>query len=309
MNAAVIAHGGADSPNESSDGPKRAANAGLEALARGADVLQAAITTIEVLEDDPRFNAGTGSRVRLDGHSVQMDAGLMHSDGRFGAVAALERVQHPIRVAREVLDSPHLLIVGDGANRLARALGLPDYDPTVEEVRAECERIRARLESADGASPWSQYDWRRAWNYERSLEDAGFGKHAVGTDTVGCVVRDAHGNYASALSTGGTSTTLRGRVGDTPILGAGLYAGPQAGLAATGDGELIVEATLARLGYEALRTGASPQEVADRYVSEIGKKGSIGVIALDAERWGTATATTMAWAYRDSTGQCASSDH
>lgn len=305
--AAAIAHGGADSPNELADGPRQAANAALEELADGRDVLDAAVAGIKVLEDDPRFNAGTGSRIRLDGTSIQMDAALMHSDGRFGAVAALERVQHPILVARDVLDSPHLLIVGDGANRLARALGLPDYDPTVAEIAAECADIRKRLMEADGSSPWGTYDWRRAWNYARSLEEAGFTQDAIGNDTVGCVVRDTAGNFAAALSTGGTSTTLRGRVGDTPILGAGLYAGRGAAIAATGDGERIVEATLARLGYEAMRRGSTAQAVADSYVEQLAPKGPIGVIALDAHGYGAAMGTTMAWAFVSADGQEASS--
>lgn len=304
---AAISHGGADSPNAFHDGPARASQAALNRLSETNDVLAAVMAGISVLEDDPRFNAGTGSRVRLDGHTIQMDAALMHSDGRFGAVAALERVRNPIVVAREVLDSPHLLIVGDGATRLARALGIEAYDPTVAEVQAECAAIREKLTAAKDEDPWANYNWRRAWNYETSLVEAGFDRHAIGTDTVGCCVRDAHGNFAAALSTGGTSTTMRGRVGDTPILGAGLYAGTVGAIAATGDGERIVEATLARLGYERIRRGDAVQAIAESYANELGAQGSIGVIALDAKNYGAATASTMAWAYAAADGITAAS--
>jgi beta-aspartyl-peptidase (threonine type) len=295
---AAISHGGADSPNEDWDGPKRAVDAALATLESTGDVLAAAVAGTRVLEDDPRFNAGTGARIRLDGESIQLDAALMHSDGRFGAVAALERVQNPILVAREVLDSPHLLVVGDGATRLARRMGLPDYDPGTDAVRASLAELRKRLE--DNPPPeWRNYDWRRAWNYERALLESGFSKHELGTDTVGCVVRDDAGKFAAALSTGGTATTLRGRVGDVPVYGAGLYAGPEGAIACTGDGEHIVTETLARMTYEAIRAGQSPQAAADEAIARIKGRGSIGLILLTPTDLAASWGTHMAWAGRD----------
>src|SRR4051794_10470721 len=112
MRPAAIAHGGVGTSSEASDGCRRAVDAALALLARGVDPLEAAVAAVVVLEDDPRFNAGTGSIVRLDG-SVQMDASVMDSEGRFGAVATIERVKNPVTVARAVLETPHLLLAGD----------------------------------------------------------------------------------------------------------------------------------------------------------------------------------------------------
>src|SRR5438094_555424 len=109
LRPAAVAHGGVGTPAADSDGCRAAVDAALAALAAGADPVDAAVAGTVVLEDDPRFNAGTGSVVRLDG-SVQMDASVMDSGGRFGAVAAVERVKNPVVVARAVLETPHLLL-------------------------------------------------------------------------------------------------------------------------------------------------------------------------------------------------------
>lgn len=294
---AAIAHGGEGSPNADWDGPCRAVDAALADLARTGDVLSAAVAGTRVLEDDPRFNAGTGARIRLDGESIQLDASIMHSDGRFGAVAGVERVQNPILVAREVLRSPHLFLAGDGATRLARRMGLPDYDPATPEMKASLAEVRARLEAAPPRE-WGDFDWRRLWNYQRSLDEAGFTKHQLGTDTVGCVVRDADGRFAAALSTGGTSTTMRGRVGDVPIYGAGLFAGDAGAVACTGDGEHIVRALLAKETYDALRAGIPAQAAADAAVAKLKERAAIGVILLSRTEAAAAVGTTMAWAAR-----------
>src|SRR5580692_4598132 len=131
--AGAIAHGGVGSPPEWSDGCRLAVDAAMKVVEAGGDPVDAAVAGVVVMEDDPRFNAGTGARVRLDGKSIQMDASVMRSDGKFGAVAGIERVKNPVRVARAVMDSPHLLLQGDGATRFARTLGMPDYDPTTPE--------------------------------------------------------------------------------------------------------------------------------------------------------------------------------
>ncbi|MCA9602632.1 MAG: isoaspartyl peptidase/L-asparaginase [Myxococcales bacterium] len=294
---AAIAHGGADSDDAHWDGPQRAVDAALNALERGEDVVDAAIAATKVLEDDPRFNAGTGSKIRLDGESIQLDASLMHSSGRFGAVAALERVKNPILVAREVFESPHLIVVGDGATRLARRIGLAEHDVSTDDARASVAEVREALLRGDGE--WAAYDWRRAWNYDGSLEAAGLSRHTVGTDTVGCCVRDAHGNFAAALSTGGTSTTLRGRVGDVPILGAGLYASPSAAVACTGDGERILEASLALRTHDRIVDGLNAQQAADTAVDGLRTRGSIGILVLTSDAMAAACGSTMAWAGRN----------
>lgn len=289
--AAAIAHGGVGSPPDRTDGCRRAVDATLAALEAGADPLDAVVAGIIILEDDPRFNAGTGSRVRIDGKSVQMDASLMDSRGRFGAVAAIERVQNPIKVARAVMDTPHILIVGDGATRFARTLGLPDYDPSTEATRAIARKLQQDLR-AGKIEDWRNFDWKKHWNFEIPWEEA------MGHDTVGVAVRTADGRFAVGLSTGGTEITLRGRVGDVPILGAGLYAGEAGASAATGAGERIVEAELGRRVYDWLAAGDTADQAATRAVELVKPRGDIGIIVIGKTDLAAAADRKMAWAAR-----------
>jgi len=291
--AAAIAHGGVGSPPDRSDGCRRAVDAALAALEAGADPRDAVVAGIIILEDDPRFNAGTGSRVRLDGKTVQMDASLMDSTGRFAAVAALERVQNPIKVARAVMDTPHTLIVGDGATRFARTLGLPDYDPSTEATREIARKVQQQLREGKIAD-WKSFDWRKHWNFEIPWEEA------MGHDTVGVAVRTADGRFAVGLSTGGTAVTLRGRVGDVPIFGAGLYTGEAGASAATGAGERIVEAGLGRRVHDWLSAGDTAQKAAERAVELVKPRGDIGIIVIGRADMAAAADRSMAWAARTS---------
>jgi hypothetical protein len=137
----------------------------------------------------------------------------MRSDGAFGAVAGIERVRNPVRVARAVMDSPHLLLQGDGATRFARTLGMPDYDPTTPDALRRSRDRQAVLLGADVPPEWQSFDWRAHWNFEAPLPDAlraDGGAH----DTVGVAVRSADGRFAAALSTGGLSLAMHGRVGN-----------------------------------------------------------------------------------------------
>jgi isoaspartyl peptidase/L-asparaginase-like protein (Ntn-hydrolase superfamily) len=300
--AAAIAHGGVGTPPDRSDGPRRAVDAALAALEAGRDPLDAVVAGIVVLEDDPRFNAGTGSVVRLDGRTVQMDASLMASDGRFGAVLAIEDVRNPIEVARAVVDTPHLMLAGDGATRFARTLGLPPYDPATDDRRKRAAAILDELERGDASLPpeWRSFDWRAHWNFEHPIPHPAAGPPVEGSDTVGIVVRTADGRYAAGLSTGGTSITLDGRVGDAGILGAGLFAGPNGAVAATGVGERILEAGLARRTHEEL--GAGTQRAVDAGVALVREKGAIGLVAIGPDGFAAASSEPMAWAARTSGG-------
>lgn len=311
--AAAIAHGGVGSPPDRSDGCRRAVDAAIAVLEAGGDPASAAAAGVVVLEDDPRFNAGTGSRVRIDGRTVQMDASIMDSTGRFAAVAAVENVKNPVKVARAVLDTPHLLLAGDGATRFARTLGLPPYDPATDEMRAKTRTLQEQLRRNDPALPerWRAFDWRKHWNFETPISEAGLdarsgpgpgsGPAPRSTDTVGVAVRAASGRFAVALSTGGTSITLRGRVGDVPIYGAGLFAGPRGASAATGEGERIIEAALAREVNAWLEQGATPDEAARRAVDAVvHKKGDIGIIVMGPSTMAAAANLPMAWAGRES---------
>lgn len=263
---AAVAHVGAGSLRTLVEGTDRATAKALQILITGAPALDAALAGVVVLEDDPRFNAGTGANIRLDGKTIQMDAACMDGQsGAFGAVAAIERVKNPVLVARKVMDTPHLLIVGEGATRFARAMGFPDYDPTCAENRAKFERIKALLKGPDARQieAWRRYDWKQGWNFPTSL------KEALGTpDTVGCVTRDAKGQFAAAISTGGTTITFYGRVGDVPLFGAGIYAGPKGAVACTGHGEEIIRRLVAKAAYDLLAQGLSAQAAVDRTLAE-----------------------------------------
>jgi isoaspartyl peptidase/L-asparaginase-like protein (Ntn-hydrolase superfamily) len=290
------------------DGCRAAVDAALKALEASGDPVDAAVAGVMVLEDDPRFNAGTGSVVRLDGHTVQMDAAVMRSDGRFGAVAGVEEVKNPVRVARAVMDTPHLLLAGDGATRFARTLGMPVYDPRTLASLSRAQRTQAKLLSDDPSLPeaWRAFDWRAHWNFERSIEDAGLmapeapaGHLDAGHDTVGVAVRASDGRFGVALSTGGMGIALRGRVGDVPILGAGLYAGPYGAAASTGTGERIVEAGVARKVHEWLSAGASAEQAARRAVDLVGAK-DLAIIVIDPKSLAAGTGPQgMAWAGRE----------
>ncbi len=311
--AAAIAHGGVGSPASEADGCRAAVDAALAVLEAGGDPVDAAVAGVVVMEDDPRYNAGTGSIVRIDGRSVQMDAAVMASDGRFGGIAGVEDVKNPVKVARAVLGTPHLLLAGDGATRFARALGMPRWDPTTDEARAAARRNQERLKRRDPSLPaaWRTFDWRPLWNFERTPEESGLGggdePGAVkpagakdgGSDTVGVAVRATDGRFAVALSTGGTSITLRGRVGDVPILGAGLYADEHGAAACTGTGERIIEAGLGRATVGWLAEGAAPDEAARRAVDRIRPKSDIGVIVIGPDAMTAAADRQMAWAARE----------
>lgn len=299
--AAAIAHGGVGTPPEKSDGCRKAVDAALAKLDASGDPLDAVVAGVAVMEDDPRYNAGTGSRVRIDGETVQMDASVMDSSGQFGAVAVIERVRYPAQVARAVIDTPHVLLAGDGATRFARQIGLPDYEPATSEMKTKTAELQKLLLSRDPTLPrdWQTFDYRRHWNFEKTLAAAGLDESDTGTDTVGVAVRTSDGRFAVALSTGGTSITLRGRVGDVPIFGAGLYAGTHGAVAATGSGERIIEFNLGRRVDEWLRGGYSPREAANLAVSAIRPRGAIGVIVIGSETMAAQADRPMAWAGRE----------
>ncbi|GLH69561.1 asparaginase [Geothrix rubra] len=279
---AAVVHGGAGSPRARKDGTDPAAAKALAVLKSGGSALDAALAAVVVLEDDPRFNAGTGANLRMDGRTIQMDAACMDgSSGAYGAVAAIERVKNPVLVARRVMDTPHLLIVGEGATRFARAMGFPDYDPTCAENRAKFERVKAILTGAQPGEEeaWKRFDWRKAWNFPNPIPAEL--KAALGpSDTVGCVTRDAKGHYAAAISTGGTTITFYGRVGDVPMYGAGIYAGPLGAVACTGNGEDIIKHLMAKTVYDLLAKGVPPQRAVDRALRAFPPRIDLGLIAI-----------------------------
>jgi L-asparaginase / beta-aspartyl-peptidase len=288
----AVTHGGVGSKPELSDGPMAAAKAAVEKMVEGAGALEGAIAGTILLEDDPRFNAGTGSFIRIDGKTIQMDASLMTSEGQFAAVAAIERVKNPILVARAVLDTPHILMVGEGATRFAHKLGFADVVPTCKEAE---ERYQDRMKQLKAAIERGEvvHDPREHWNFPNPVPDfmKAWKEHG---DTVGTVARDGDGKFAVTLSTGGTSITLYGRVGDVPIFGAGAYAGPLGAVACTGTGELIVKQQVARFVYEDLEAGVSARDAVAAAVAAFSGD-AIGVIAIDRMSYGVAANLPMAF--------------
>ena len=277
----VLVHGGAgDVPDESLaghiDGCQRAANLAAEVLRAGGSALDAAGKAVEALEDDPRFNAGTGACLNADG-ALELDAAIMEGEGlRGGGICALPSFKHPIAIARAVLDAAgHVLYAAGGAEKFALAHGFERAREEDMITPASRDRL-ARLRSGLVDSNWAG-------------------------GTVGAVVRDARGTVVAATSTGGKVGKGAGRVGDTPVLGAGTYADNAAGACSnTGDGEAFMRVCLAKTAVEWLRTGMHPEDAAPaaiRYVLERAG-GAGGMILIDHHgRLGWARSTrTMTWA-------------
>jgi L-asparaginase/beta-aspartyl-peptidase (threonine type) len=258
------------------DAADLAGSRGLSVLRRGGSALEAVIEAIVVLEDDPRLNAGTGSRMRIDGR-VQMDAALMDSRREAGAVAVIENVRNPIRVARDVLDSPHVLLAGADATAFARRKGHPVYDPATPESRERLVETLTKIRT--GRLPRYARKWR-----EVELHD-----------TVGAVARDRRGRFAAGSSTGGTAFMLPGRVGDSPLVGAGLYAGPDGAVTVTGIGEEIIKRVLSKFVYDLIAKGLSPKTSANRGLSLFRHDVPVGVIAVGSRGAGTASNRPMAF--------------
>jgi isoaspartyl peptidase/L-asparaginase-like protein (Ntn-hydrolase superfamily) len=294
----AVTHGGVGSPPALAGGTQSAADTAFAVLAAGGSSLDAAVAGTVWLENDPRLNAGTGANIRLDGGTIQMDAALMTHEGRFAAVAAIERVRNPVLVARAVMDStPHVLLAGEGATRFAHRVGFADVVP----VSADAERkYRARMKrqaEVFARSDTAFFDWRRFWNFPGSMpaDVLDWKRHG---DTVGTVARDAGGRFAATLSTGGTSVTLYGRVGDVPVFGAGLFAGPAGAVVCTGEGEEIMKRALARAVYEAMARGRPAWRAVEEAVRDFPAVWDVGLIAVDAKGWGVAANRGMAYGMR-----------
>ena len=264
MSIALIVHGGAgDWSAEDGDGEalvgvcRAAARAGFEILRAGGSALDAATAAVVVLEDDPRFNAGTGSALTAEGE-VECDASVMCGDGRAGAVGALRDLKNPVCLARLVMErTPHVLLVGAGAAAFASECGLS----ALPAGALVTERMRDK--------------WRAALARASAAPSGG---------TVGCVARDAAGGLAAATSTGGVMLKRRGRVGDSAVVGAGTYADDGAGaVSCTGVGEAFIKAAAAKQAVEALRAGQSPAEAARQALAAVRRHGgSGGLIGVDA---------------------------
>ena len=275
---ALVIHGGAGVSSRASISSQdevairhdldRALDAGQQELTAGGTALDAVTAAVVVLEDSPWFNAGKGSVFDADGRH-ELDASIMEGHTRrAGAVAAVTTVKNPVLLSRAVMEhSGHVMLVSAGAEKFA-------------DTRADIERVEP-----------AYFDTDRRWQQlldARALENAQATHTVQGTyfGTVGAVALDASGNIAAATSTGGMTNKRYGRVGDSPIIGAGTYADERCGVSATGWGEFFIRAAVAqdicaRVAYRGDSIKQAAHEVIHGVVAAMGGDG--GAIALDRQ--------------------------
>ena len=259
MKAVIAIHGGAgvmrrDKPGAANRaGLERALEAGYEILRTGKSAIEAVTAAVMVLEDDPLFNAARGGSLNSDG-DVEMDASIMEGAKlRAGAVAAVRRIRNPVLAARAVMEKTrHVLLAGEGAERFARKQGLKLESPAYFRTTRQLASLRKNRKRYHG--------------------------------TVGAAALDADGNLAAATSTGGYTGKMPGRIGDSPIIGAGTYADNRGcAVSGTGLGEAFIRAAVAhdmcaRMRYRGVSLAAAAA-AALANVAKLGGDG--GLVAVD----------------------------
>jgi beta-aspartyl-peptidase (threonine type) len=295
----LILHGGAwDIPEAEHEahmvGVGRAVEIGYASLVDGGSALDAVEAAVRSMESDPTFDAGKGAFLNADGE-VELDAMIMEGDElRFGAVAAVQHILHPVTLARKVMESTkHCMLVGEGALRFARAMDMDTV--SVEELLTDREMMRLM-----------EIRRRKEFDEREVFENALDRYERKGT--VGAVALDERGCIAAATSTGGTPNKMAGRVGDSPLIGCGTYADSRSsGASATGFGESIMKVVLAKRVCDGVGRGLVVQEAADEGISYLQARvdGLGGVIVLDGQgrmAFGHNT-PRMAVAYIDQAGE------
>lgn len=304
---AIVVHGGAGDISRAALSPERdkayraslgqAIKAGAAVLDRGGSSLDAVEAAIRVLEDDPLFNAGRGAVFASDGTN-QMDAAIM--DGatqRAGAVADVTRTRNPIRLARAVMEkTPYVLLVGPGADAFSIQAGLEQepasyfftesrWQSLVKQLQKEGKPIPPR---PAGAPPPGAVSPIAQWQEPADTRRYG---------TVGVVALDRQGNVAAGTSTGGLQGKMPGRVGDSPLIGAGTYASNQScAVSGTGIGEYFIRYTVARevcalVQYKGLRLQQAADEIIQKRLAPIHGDGGVIAIAPDGQ---------LAWSFNTS---------
>ena len=275
---ALVIHGGAGIMSRADVAPEdeadvradldRALDAGYAVLNAGGSAMDAVQAAIVVMEDSPFFNAGKGSVFNAEG-GHELDASIMDGHtGRAGAVAGVTTIKNPIKLARAVMEhSPHVMLVAQGAEQFA------DTQPQIERVDPKYFDTEKR---------WQQLQDAKA------EQQAGTSHTAPGAyfGTVGAVALDRDGHIAAGTSTGGMTNKRWGRVGDSPIIGAGTYANETCGVSGTGWGEFYIRAVAAhdicaRVAYRGDTLPAAAEEVINRIIPAMGGDG--GAIAIDKD--------------------------
>jgi beta-aspartyl-peptidase (threonine type) len=279
----LVIHGGAGVIERANLSPQKdaairagleaALNAGSEMLEGGGSALDAVEAAVRQLEDDPNFNAGRGAVFTHEG-GIELDAAIMDgSDRTAGAVAGITATRNPVSLARAVMEKArHVFLSGAGADQFAREQGLEQAPPRwfeTEERRLQLEKVKATRSEA----------------FDVELK---YG-------TVGAVALDSHGHVAAATSTGGLTGKRWGRIGDTPVIGAGTYADDRsAAVSGTGTGEMFIRAAAGHQLADRLRlAGETLQQALDGVLADIeslgGRGGLIAVSARGEAAWGFTT--------------------
>jgi L-asparaginase / beta-aspartyl-peptidase len=279
---------------ETTDGLHASLTAGYAVLAAGGSALDAVETAVRILEDLPVFDAGVGSVLNAN-EEVECDALIIDGDTLCsGGVIGLNNSLHPVTVARRLMETtPHSLIAGAGARDFAKASG-------------EC------CEESELVTPAAREEWLRQKTYHGTVDSLFAGRVGVGHDTVGAVALDGAGRLAAATSTGGITMKMRGRVGDSPLVGSGAYADSAVGAASTtGHGESIVKCLLAARASGAMSTHlpsfAAPIECSDaqrsaaiavgHMLQRVGGFGGAIVVLPNGDVGAAHTTPRMAWGY------------
>ena len=285
---AIVMHGGAGTILRKNMTPqmearyrasmKTALQTGYAVLKKGGTSLDAVQAAIQVLEDSPLFNAGKGSVFTHDGKN-EMDAAIMDGKSlRAGAVADVQHIKNPIALARLVMDrTPHVLLVADGAEKFAQSQGMRLMPARYFYTRPRWQELQRALQA--------EKQGRKSF----ALEENYPGTTAHGFGTVGAVAVDRYGNIAAGTSTGGLTNKLDGRVGDSPIIGAGTYANNlTCGVSATGDGEYFMRLLVARsisdlMLYGHMHVEQAAEQVIMRQLVSFAGPDTGGVIAMDSD--------------------------
>ncbi|HWW21514.1 MAG TPA: isoaspartyl peptidase/L-asparaginase [Steroidobacteraceae bacterium] len=280
---AIAIHGGAGALPKGGLSPERqreyrqslsqALTAGQALLERAGNALDAVEAAVTALEDDPLFNAGRGAVLCEDG-SVELDAAIMSgSDLRAGAVAGIRYIRNPIRLARRVMEkSPHVFLTGAGAEAFADVNGFERVPNEYFITPLRSQQLQALLRPASTSGPAAV----------AALDEPPLG-------TVGAVARDSHGRLAAATSTGGMTGKLRGRIGDSPVIGAGTYADDRScAVSTTGHGEWFLRTVqaydiAARLNYGGYLLADAVNDAIAHRLTRLGATGGLIAVNRDGE--------------------------
>ncbi|RLG50074.1 MAG: asparaginase [Thermoproteota archaeon] len=274
---AIIIHGGVRVYGKLKENPeridelKKAVKMGYETLLEGGSALDAVEASVRYMEDSPLFNAGYGSSLNILGE-VELDASIMDGKSlRAGAVGGVKGVRHAITLARAIMEeTPHILLVGEGARKFASIIGMEVNEDLVYEARKELYKA-----------------------YMKGVGKKGFPSYLPSpelirnylADTVGAVAVDDKGRLAAATSTGGIMMKLPGRVGDSAIIGAGTYANEAGACSGTGVGEAAMKVLGAKQVVDLISEGIRPQKAVEEVLRRLWEKTKtpFGFIAIDRE--------------------------